>query len=50
MSADLELTVIEPDPPPLALADDRAVQLVAAELERAQTRVVSANQVSLTGT
>jgi len=47
MSADLELTVVEPDPPPLALAGDRAVQLVAAELERAQTRVVSANQVSL---
>jgi sulfide:quinone oxidoreductase len=47
MSADLELTVVEPDPPPLTLAGDRAVQLVAAELERAQIAVVFANQVIL---
>jgi sulfide:quinone oxidoreductase len=47
MSADLELTVVEPDPRPLALAGDHAVQLVAAELERAQIAVASANQVSL---
>ena len=44
MSADLELTLVEPDPPSLALAGDRAVQLVAAELARAQARVVSANR------
>ena len=47
MEADLELTVVEPDPSPLAVAGDRAVQLVAKELERAMIALMSANQVSL---
>src|SRR6266550_1042687 len=47
MSADLELTIVEPDPPPLALEGDHAVQLVAEELERAHITRLSANQVSL---
>ena len=47
MSADLELTIVEPDPPPLAVAGDHAVQLVSEELERAHITRLSANQVSL---
>jgi sulfide:quinone oxidoreductase len=47
MSADLELTIVEPDPPTLARAGDRAVQLVAEELERAQISRVSANQLTV---
>ena len=47
MSADLEVTIVEPDPAPLALAGERAVQLVVAELERAQIARVSANEVRL---
>jgi sulfide:quinone oxidoreductase len=47
MSADLELTIVEPDPPPLALVGDHAVQLVSEELERAHITRLSANQVSL---
>jgi sulfide:quinone oxidoreductase len=47
MSVDLDLTIVEPDPPPLALAGDRAMQLVGEELARAQIAVVSADQVSL---
>jgi len=47
MSVDLDVTIVEPDPPPLALAGDRAVQLVAEELARAQIAVLSADQVSL---
>ena len=47
MSADLELTIVEPDPPPLALAGDRAVELIAAELDRAHIGVVSANHVRI---
>jgi hypothetical protein len=35
------------DPQPLAWVGDRAVQLVTAELERAQIAVVSADQVSV---
>jgi sulfide:quinone oxidoreductase len=46
-SADLEVTIVEPDPPPLALAGDHAVQLVSEELERAHIMRLSANQVSL---
>jgi sulfide:quinone oxidoreductase len=47
MSADLELTIVEPDPPLLTLAGDRAVQLVSKEFERARIAVVSANEVSV---
>jgi sulfide:quinone oxidoreductase len=47
MSADLELRIVEPDPPPLALAGHHAVQLISEELERARIARLSANQVSL---
>jgi sulfide:quinone oxidoreductase len=47
MSADLELTIVEPDPSPLALVGDHAVQLVSEELERAHITRLPANQVSL---
>ncbi len=47
MSADLELTIVEPDPPPLALVGDHAVQLVSEVLERAHITRLSANRVSL---
>src|SRR5437588_11322470 len=36
LSADLQLTVVEPDPPPFALAGDRAVRPVGPELDARQ--------------
>ncbi|HEY2655428.1 MAG TPA: FAD-dependent oxidoreductase [Solirubrobacteraceae bacterium] len=47
MSVDVEITIVRPDPPPLALLGDRAVALVAGELERAGIAAVSAEQISI---
>jgi sulfide:quinone oxidoreductase len=47
MSADLDLTIVQPDPPPLALAGDRAVEMVDAELERAEIAVVTADHARI---
>jgi len=49
MSADLEVTIVEPDPPPLALLGDHAVQLISHELGRAHITRLFANQVRLEG-
>jgi len=42
MSADLETTIVAPDPSPLELLGPRAVELVSDELARAGVDVVSA--------
>jgi sulfide:quinone oxidoreductase len=47
MSVDVHTTIVQPEPPPLALLGDRAVGAVAAELERAGIAVVSAEEVSI---
>jgi sulfide:quinone oxidoreductase len=40
-------TIVQPEPPPLALLGDRAVGAIGAELERAGIAVLSAQQVSI---
>jgi sulfide:quinone oxidoreductase len=47
MSAELETTLVTPDPPPLAVMGSRAVELVSEELERAGVTVVSAADVDV---
>jgi sulfide:quinone oxidoreductase len=47
MSVDIQTTIVQPDPPPLALLGDRAVRTIAAELERAGIAVVPAEHVEI---
>jgi len=46
-SAELETTIVRPQTPPLALLGDRAVQTIAAELERAGVAVVPTRDVTI---
>jgi sulfide:quinone oxidoreductase len=47
MSADIETTIVTPEPSPLALLGSRALELVANELEQAAITVVSADTVDV---
>jgi sulfide:quinone oxidoreductase len=47
VSVDIHTTIVQPEPPPLALLGDRAVSGIAAELERAGIAVVPAEQISI---
>jgi sulfide:quinone oxidoreductase len=47
MSVDIEMTIVSPDPPPLALLGERAVELVSKELEQAGIAVASAAHIDV---
>jgi sulfide:quinone oxidoreductase len=47
MSAELQTTIVRPEPPPLALLGDHAVSVIAAELERAGIAVRVAGDVTI---
>jgi sulfide:quinone oxidoreductase len=47
MSVDVQTTIVQPEPSPLALLGDRAVGAIGAELERAGIAVASAEHVSI---
>ena len=42
MGVEIEMTIVTPEPPPLAKLGERAVELVSTELERARVAVASA--------
>jgi sulfide:quinone oxidoreductase len=47
MSVEVHTTIVQPEPPPLALLGDRALGAIEDELERAGISVVAAQQVSI---
>jgi sulfide:quinone oxidoreductase len=47
VSVDIHTTIVQPEPPPLALLGNRAVSGIAAELERAGIAVVPAEHISI---
>jgi sulfide:quinone oxidoreductase len=47
VSVEIHTTIVQPEPPPLALLGDRAVGGIEAELEQAGIAVVSAEHVSI---
>jgi sulfide:quinone oxidoreductase len=47
LSVDIHTTIVQPEPPPLALLGDRAVSGIASELERAGIAVVPAEHISI---
>jgi sulfide:quinone oxidoreductase len=47
LSVDIQTTIVQPEPPPLALLGDRAVSGIASELEQAGIAVVPAEHISI---